>query len=327
MKILVTGAAGFIGMHVCERLLARGDGLSASTTSTTTTTSHSRKRGWRGSCRSPVSASRSSTSPTVPAWRGSLPTKSRAASLTLGAQAGVRYSLQNPQAYAESNLVGFLNILEGCRHGGVEHLAYASSSSVGENEKVPFSESDNVDRPISLYAATKKANELMAHAYSHLYGFPATGLRFFTVYGPWGRPDMAYFGFTRPSSMAGASTSSTTASCSGFHLHRRHRRGHHPCPRQSRRRRKRQHLTRGTACSTSAITSRWHWANSSDDRAGVGPERGQELPADAAGRRACDLRRHAAARRLGGLCPTHAPEGGHRPLCRLVPDLARANRR
>jgi len=115
----------------------------------------------------------------------------------LAAQAGVRYSLENPSAYIQSNLVGFGNILEACRHNKIEHLLYASSSSVyGSNAKVPFSEADQVDEPVSLYAATKKANELMAYSYSHLYGFPATGLRFFTVYGPWGRPDMAYFSFT-----------------------------------------------------------------------------------------------------------------------------------
>src|SRR6266513_5002877 len=116
----------------------------------------------------------------------------------LAAQAGVRYSLKNPHAYVDSNIVGFLNILEGCRHAGVQHLVYASSSSVyGGNTRMPSSEHDNVDHPISLYAATKKANELMAHAYSHLYGLPTTGLRLFTVYGPWGRPDMALFVFTR----------------------------------------------------------------------------------------------------------------------------------
>lgn len=116
----------------------------------------------------------------------------------MAAQAGVRYSLDNPHAYVDSNLVGFVNILEGCRHHGVKHLVYASSSSVyGENGKTPFAESDNVDHPLSLYAATKKSNELMAHTYSHLYRFPATGLRFFTVYGPWGRPDMALFKFVR----------------------------------------------------------------------------------------------------------------------------------
>ncbi len=116
----------------------------------------------------------------------------------LAAQAGVRYSLQNPHAYADSNLTGFVNILEGCRHAKVEHLVYASSSSVyGGNTKMPFSEADPVDHPVSLYAATKKANELMAHTYSHLFGIPTTGLRFFTVYGPWGRPDMALFLFTK----------------------------------------------------------------------------------------------------------------------------------
>jgi len=116
----------------------------------------------------------------------------------LAAQAGVRYSITNPHAYVDSNLVGFLNILEGCRHSDVKHLVFASSSSVyGANTKTPFSIHDNVDHPVSLYAATKKANELMAHTYSHLYGLPTTGLRFFTVYGPWGRPDMALFLFTK----------------------------------------------------------------------------------------------------------------------------------
>jgi UDP-glucuronate 4-epimerase len=118
--------------------------------------------------------------------------------VNLAAQAGVRYSLENPHAYVNTNLVGFMNILEGCRHNGVEHLVYASSSSVyGANTKLPFSVHDNVDHPVSLYAASKKSNELMAHCYSHLYRLPATGLRFFTVYGPWGRPDMALFLFTR----------------------------------------------------------------------------------------------------------------------------------
>lgn len=116
--------------------------------------------------------------------------------VNLAAQAGVRYSITNPKAYLQSNLTGFLNILEACRHHGVEHLVYASSSSVyGLNEKVPYSTSDRVDNPVSLYAATKKSNELLAHAYTHLYGFASTGLRFFTVYGPWGRPDMAYYSF------------------------------------------------------------------------------------------------------------------------------------
>ena len=118
--------------------------------------------------------------------------------LHLAAQAGVRYSITHPHVYAVSNVVGFINVLEGCRHGDVKHLVYASSSSVyGANTRMPFAETDNVDHPVSLYAASKKANELMAHSYSHLYGLPTTGLRFFTVYGPWGRPDMAYFKFTK----------------------------------------------------------------------------------------------------------------------------------
>ena len=131
----------------------------------------------------------------------------------LAAQAGVRYSLENPHAYVDSNLAGFINILEGCRHNGVEHLVYASSSSVyGGNTRMPFSEHDNIDHPVSLYAATKKANELMAHTYSHLFRLPTTGLRFFTVYGPWGRPDMALFLFTQGHPRRAArSTSSTTA--------------------------------------------------------------------------------------------------------------------
>jgi UDP-glucuronate 4-epimerase len=118
--------------------------------------------------------------------------------INLAAQAGVRYSLVNPHAYVDSNVVGFVNILEGCRHAGVEHFVYASSSSIyGGNERMPFSEHDNVDHPVSLYAATKKSNELMAHTYSHLFNLPTTGLRFFTVYGPWGRPDMALFLFAK----------------------------------------------------------------------------------------------------------------------------------
>jgi UDP-glucuronate 4-epimerase len=198
MKILVTGAAGFIGMHVCERLLARGDevvGIDNLNDYYDVALKEARLARLL-----PLAGFRfekldlADRDGMARLFASEKPQRV----VHLAAQAGVRYSLQNPHAYADSNLVGFLNILEGCRHGGVEHLAYASSSSVyGDNEKVPFAESDNVDRPISLYAATKKANELMAHAYSHLYGFPATGLRFFTVYGPWGRPDMAYFGFTK----------------------------------------------------------------------------------------------------------------------------------
>lgn len=197
MKILVTGAAGFIGMYVAQRLLARGDEVvgidnlndyydpQLKHDRLATLTAHAGFRFVRMDFadREAVAALFAS--------------EGFERVVHLGAQAGVRYSLQNPHAYADSNLVGFVNILEGCRHNGVGHLVYASSSSVyGGNEKTPFSEEDAVDHPVSLYAATKKANELMAHTYSHLYGLPTTGLRFFTVYGPWGRPDMAPWLFT-----------------------------------------------------------------------------------------------------------------------------------
>ncbi len=197
MKILVTGAAGFIGMHVSQRLLERGDevvGLDNLNDYYDPQLKHDRLAQL-----APYSAFRF--------VKMDLADRDGIAKLFadekfdrvvhLGAQAGVRYSLQNPHAYVDSNLVGFVNILEGCRHNAVQHLVYASSSSVyGGNEKTPFSEQDAVDHPVSLYAATKKANELMAHTYSHLYGIPTTGLRFFTVYGPWGRPDMAPWLFT-----------------------------------------------------------------------------------------------------------------------------------
>ncbi len=192
MKVLVTGAAGFIGMHVCERLLCRGDevigvdslndyyDVSLKEARLLRLTPHARFRLVRMDI-----ADRKSMEELFAREK---PQRV----INLAAQAGVRYSLKNPHAYVDSNLVGFVNILEGCRHAGVEHLVYASSSSVyGGNTRTPFSEHDNVDHPISLYAATKKANELMAHTYSHLYRLPVTGLRYFTVYGPWGRPDMA----------------------------------------------------------------------------------------------------------------------------------------
>lgn len=198
MKILVTGAAGFIGMHVAQHLLEFGHSV--------------------------VGADNLSSYYDVGLKRDRLEILQRYSNFRFGlidlaetskvnelfaaerfervihlaAQAGVRYSLQNPHAYIQSNIVAFTNILEACRHMPVNHLVYASSSSVyGSNTKLPFSVQDNVDHPVSLYAATKKSNELMAHAYSHLYALPATGLRFFTVYGPWGRPDMAVYSFTR----------------------------------------------------------------------------------------------------------------------------------
>jgi UDP-glucuronate 4-epimerase len=198
MKVLITGCAGFIGMYVAERLLVRGDevvgidNLNAYYDVSLKEARLARLRPHPGfrDIRLDI-ADR--------AGMAALFEKERPdAVINLAAQAGVRYSLKNPLAYADSNLLGFVNVLEGCRHNGVKHLVYASSSSVyGGNTKVPFAEDDNVDHPVSLYAATKKANELMAYSYSHLYGIPSTGLRFFTVYGPWGRPDMAYFSFTQ----------------------------------------------------------------------------------------------------------------------------------
>ena len=197
-KILVTGAAGFIGSHLSKRLLARGDevvGLDNLNNYYEVQLKYDR-------------LSRLEGTPGFRFVRAGLEERAVLEQLfttecfdvvvNLAAQAGVRYSLENPHAYVDSNLVGFMNILEGCRHHGVKHLVYASSSSVyGANTRMPFSIHHNVDHPLSLYAATKKANELMAHTYSSLYSLPTTGLRFFTVYGPWGRPDMALFLFTK----------------------------------------------------------------------------------------------------------------------------------
>jgi len=197
-KILVTGAAGFIGSHLCLRLLARGDevvGLDNLNDYYDVTLKEARLARLTGhQAFSFVKLDLADRDGIEALFSSSGFDKV----VNLAAQAGVRYSLENPQAYIDSNIVGFTNILEGCRHHGVKHLAYASSSSVyGANESMPFSVHDNVDHPISLYAASKKANELMAHTYSHLFGLPTTGLRFFTVYGPWGRPDMALFLFTK----------------------------------------------------------------------------------------------------------------------------------
>ncbi len=198
MKILVTGAAGFIGMHTSLRLLARGDqvvGIDNLNDYYDPTLKEARLARL-----APHAGFRFVKLDVAdrPGMEALFAREKFDRVIHLAAQAGVRYSLQNPHAYVDSNLVGFVNILEGCRHNGVQHLAYASSSSVyGGNTRMPFSEHDSVDHPVSLYAATKKANELMAHTYSHLYGLPTTGLRFFTVYGPWGRPDMALFLFTK----------------------------------------------------------------------------------------------------------------------------------
>ncbi|MCZ8013434.1 MAG: NAD-dependent epimerase [Gemmatimonas sp.] len=197
-KILVTGAAGFIGYHTSERLLARGD----------TVVGLDNVNDYYDPTLKAARLARLQGQPGFTFVKLDLGDRAGIERLfaterfdkviNLAAQAGVRYSLTNPHTYIDSNLVGFLHILEGCRHHGVQHLTYASSSSVyGANTAMPFSVHQNVDHPLSLYAATKKANELMAHTYSHLYGLPTTGLRFFTVYGPWGRPDMALFLFTK----------------------------------------------------------------------------------------------------------------------------------
>lgn len=198
MKFLVTGVAGFIGFHVAGRLLQRGEsvlGLDSLNDYYDPKLKRDRLEQLQGkpgfnfvhldvADRSAMADLFAREHPEIV--------------IHLAAQAGVRYSLENPHAYTEANLVGFTNILEGCRHSKIRHLVYASSSSVyGDNRKIPFSERDTVDHPVSLYAASKKANELMAHCYSHLYQLPTTGLRFFTVYGPWGRPDMALFLFTK----------------------------------------------------------------------------------------------------------------------------------
>lgn len=198
MKILVTGAAGFIGFHLSRRFLSEGHevvGLDIVNDYYSVEIKNARLdilNQNKAFSHARIDMADNTAMADLFA-RGKF---NRV--VNLAAQAGVRYSIENPRAYIDSNVVGFLNILEGCRHNGVEHLAYASSSSVyGLNTTMPLSVHDNVDHPMSLYAATKKSNELMAHTYSHLYGLPTTGLRFFTVYGPWGRPDMALFLFTK----------------------------------------------------------------------------------------------------------------------------------
>ena len=198
MKVLITGAAGFIGSDLALRLLERGDEVIGI----------DNLNDYYDPALKMARLARTADKPGFTDVRIDLEDRDGIAGIfvkhkpdavvNLAAQAGVRYSLQNPSAYIDTNVVGFMNILEGCRHNDVQHLVYASSSSVyGSNTKMPFSVHDNVDHPVSIYAATKKANELMAHTYSHLYRLPTTGLRFFTVYGPWGRPDMALFTFTR----------------------------------------------------------------------------------------------------------------------------------
>ena len=198
MKVLITGSAGFIGSALSLRLLERGDeiiGIDSLNDYYDVALKEARLE--RTAAYNNFTDLRVSIDDRV-AMAGIFSKHRPDRVVNLAAQAGVRYSIENPLAYVDTNLLGFANILEGCRHNNVEHLVYASSSSVyGSNTNMPFSVHDNVDHPVSLYAASKKANELMAHTYSHLYRLPTTGLRFFTVYGPWGRPDMAYFKFTQ----------------------------------------------------------------------------------------------------------------------------------
>ncbi|SCB73941.1 UDP-glucuronate 4-epimerase [Kosakonia oryzendophytica] len=197
MKFLVTGAAGFIGFHVCGRLL-QADHQVVGIDNLNDYYDVSLKQARLDLLQSPAFSFHKIDLADREAMSHLFASEKFDRVIHLAAQAGVRYSLENPHVYADSNLIGHLNVLEGCRHNNVQHLLYASSSSVyGLNRKMPFSTDDSVDHPVSLYAATKKANELMSHTYSHLYGLPTTGLRFFTVYGPWGRPDMALFKFTK----------------------------------------------------------------------------------------------------------------------------------
>jgi UDP-glucuronate 4-epimerase len=198
MRILVSGAAGFIGYHLSERLLARGDAvLGLDNLSSYYDVSLKQARLDRLTAKKGFEFTRTDLSDK--AGMAKVFDSGRFdAVVNLAAQAGVRYSIENPHAYVEANLVGFTNVLEGARHHGAGHLVFASTSSVyGLNATLPLSETQNTDHPVSLYAATKKANEVMAHSYAHLFGVPSTGLRFFTVYGPWGRPDMALFKFTK----------------------------------------------------------------------------------------------------------------------------------
>lgn len=198
MKILVTGAAGFIGFYLSKKLLSLGNEV-VGLDNINDYYDVSLKIARLGQIKEEKGFTFYKLDLTHRENIEKLFTENNFdIVVNLAAQAGVRYSLTNPHAYVDSNLVGFMNILECCRHNHIKHLVFASSSSVyGSNTKIPFSTDDNVDHPVSLYAATKKANELMAHTYSHLYNLPCTGLRFFTVYGPWGRPDMAYFLFTK----------------------------------------------------------------------------------------------------------------------------------
>nr|WP_324073110.1 SDR family NAD(P)-dependent oxidoreductase [Klebsiella pneumoniae] len=226
MKFLVTGAAGFIGFHIAQRLLNEGHDV-VGIDNMNDYYDVSLKQARLDRLASPAFHFQQLDLADREGMAKLFAAEQFDRVIHLAAQAGVRYSLENPYAYADANLMGYLNILEGCRHTKVKHLVYASSSSVyGLNRKMPFSTEDSVDHPVSLYAATKKANELMAHTYSHLYGIPTTGLRFFTVYGPWGRPDMALFKVHE--SDAGRKKYrrlQLRQNEARLHLYRRHRRG------------------------------------------------------------------------------------------------------
>jgi UDP-glucuronate 4-epimerase len=334
MKILVTGAAGFIGMHTSQLLLARGDqvvGLDNLNDYYEVQLKHDR-------------LARLTPHENFRFVKMDVADNAGMAKLFaeekfdkvihLAAQAGVRYSLVNPQAYVESNLVGFMNILEGCRHSKVQHLVYASSSSVyGGNTRMPFSEHDSVDHPVSMYAATKKANELMAHTYSHLFGLPTTGLRFFTVYGPWGRPDMALFLFTK-------------AILEGKPIdvfnHGKMKRDFtyvddivqgviktldhtaEPDAAYNAEAAQPQHQQRALP----GVQHRQQQPGGADGlcrghRERPGQAGREELPAPAGWRRAGHLRQHRRPQRLDRLCAGHPGAGGHRPLRRVVSRLLR----
>ncbi len=336
-KYLVTGAAGFIGFHTSKRLLARGDtvvGLDNVNDYYSVQLKLDRLKQLQAQ-------------PNFRFVKLDLADGEAIARLfaeerfdvviNLAAQAGVRYSLTNPGVYVSSNLAGFTNILEGCRHSGVQHLVYASSSSVyGANTQMPFSVHQNVDHPVSLYAATKKANELMAHTYSHLFRLPTTGLRFFTVYGPWGRPDMALFLFTK-AILAGKPID--------VFNHGRMRRDFtyiddivegvvrvadripQPDPNWTGAAR-----SRHEQCALSRLQHRQQppGRTAGDDLAGrakPGPHGGKKLPALAAGRRAGDLCRRGRSRPRYGLSPRHAAGRWHRAVHRVVSGILQGRRR
>ena len=329
MKVLVTGAAGFIGMHVAQRLLARGDtvvGLDNLNDYYDVNLKLARLKQLENS-RFSFQKIDVADGPAVDRLFAA---EKFDRVVHLAAQAGVRYSLTHPHEYVRSNITGFLNILEACRHHPVQHLVYASSSSVyGGNTRLPFKESDNVDHPVSLYAASKKSNELFAHTYSHLFGIPSTGLRFFTVYGPWGRPDMALFLFTR-AILAGEPVNVfnhgkmqrdfTYIDDIVEGVVRTLDRAPQPNPGVRCR-------PPGPGALLGAVPGAEHRQPRPGRtaripgraRRGARAQGPAQLPADAAGRRAGDVRGHHAADRVDGAQAGDADPRGHSGVCRLVP--------